>query len=242
MKKTFFVNKLFVYFTAALLLLPLFGYSAEPLTKQQQWEQMAQQVDSWTDGLGKTIDPEIKETVIALNVLGFTTYHSCEGHLNWGNAYPWITFENAPEIEKLQNEERLIYQSINNESARLEKNNPGLSWDKMLDQTEAQKLKTLWEEKHSLNETMNRMQLSHFAPLQLLLEMFYQSHPTSHDHSLVLSVHNVTSLNSLGGDWQPGRSEEEKQAKLLEYRAVMKAFTAFLKDQFFKNDLELSSS
>ncbi len=235
------MNKLYAYLTAALLLLPLFGYSADPLTKHQQWEQIAQQVDSWTDGLGKTIDPEIKETVIALNVLGFTTYQSCEGHLNWGHAYPWITFKNTPEIEKLQNEERLINEASNNESARLEKNNPDLSWDKILDLPETQKLKDLRKQDDDLTETMNRMQLSHFASLQLFLEMFYQSQsrPTSHDHRLVLSIHNVTCLNSLGGNWQPGRSEEDKQAKLLEYRAEMKAFTAFLKDQFFKNDNEM---
>ncbi len=52
----------------------------EVLTKQQLWDKQAEEVDSWTDGLGYPIDQGIKDTVIVLNILGFTTRQSCEGH------------------------------------------------------------------------------------------------------------------------------------------------------------------
>jgi hypothetical protein len=43
-----------------------------------------------TDGLGKTIDRGIEDTVTALRLMGFQTSGSCEGHVDWGCATPWV--------------------------------------------------------------------------------------------------------------------------------------------------------
>src|ERR1700685_3524831 len=55
--------------------------------KLQRWQEMEKEVDSWTDALGLGIDGGIKKTVIVLNLLGFKTQQSCEGHFEWGRPY-----------------------------------------------------------------------------------------------------------------------------------------------------------
>ena len=60
--------------------------------KLAKWNDMADEVAHWTDGLGMPIDPKIKETVIALNIMGFETSQSCEGHADRGLPHPWIHF------------------------------------------------------------------------------------------------------------------------------------------------------
>ncbi|MDQ2902785.1 MAG: hypothetical protein M3Y81_04435 [Chloroflexota bacterium] len=46
-----------------------------------------------TDRLGCSIDEGILEIVVALNLLGFPTCQSCEGHLDDGLPYPWVDLE-----------------------------------------------------------------------------------------------------------------------------------------------------
>ena len=60
---------------------------------RHQYNDMAREVVSWTDGLGKPLDVEIAQTVIFLNLLGVKTVQSCHGHVEEkGVAYPWIMF------------------------------------------------------------------------------------------------------------------------------------------------------
>lgn len=50
-------------------------------------------IDNIVDSLGKEIDPLIKNMVILLNRNGITTMASCEGHLDYGEHFPWVDFE-----------------------------------------------------------------------------------------------------------------------------------------------------
>ncbi|HZO75528.1 MAG TPA: hypothetical protein VFB60_25210 [Ktedonobacteraceae bacterium] len=59
------------------------------------WEEGCQAVEQFTDKLGLGIDSGIFETVVALNLLRIQTVQSCEGHLDHGYAYPWITVVDA---------------------------------------------------------------------------------------------------------------------------------------------------
>ena len=70
-----------------LLLNSCFAHADESkiLTKQQVWNQFFAEVNEWVDGIGYPIDAKIKETLVALNVLGLSTSASCEGHLDHGN-------------------------------------------------------------------------------------------------------------------------------------------------------------
>jgi hypothetical protein len=61
-----------------------------------------------TDGLGKKIDQGIFETVVALNALGIDTTGSCEGHINWGIAAPWVDIDPPGDVETLRDQMRVV--------------------------------------------------------------------------------------------------------------------------------------
>ena len=60
-------------------------------TPERQYEEMCKRVATFTDKLGATVDSGIFEMVVALNLLGLHTLQSCEGHLDHGYPYPWVT-------------------------------------------------------------------------------------------------------------------------------------------------------
>lgn len=57
------------------------------------WEKGYEAVQQFTDKLGCFVDEGIMETVVALNLLGFRTSQSCQGHLDHGKPYSWVDFE-----------------------------------------------------------------------------------------------------------------------------------------------------
>ena len=63
--------------------------------ERASWQEGCATVEHFTDKLGTPIDPGIFETVVVLNLLGFRTFQSCEGHLDHGCAYPWVTVIDA---------------------------------------------------------------------------------------------------------------------------------------------------
>src|SRR5258708_6661208 len=56
-----------------------------------QYQEMCERVAGFQDRLGTPLDPGIFETVVMLNLQGFPTLQSCEGHLDHGCFYPWVT-------------------------------------------------------------------------------------------------------------------------------------------------------
>jgi hypothetical protein len=60
--------------------------------QEKKWQEVAQEVSRFADRLGRDLDPGIRDTVIALNILDVPTRQSCEGHLDHGRPYPWVTF------------------------------------------------------------------------------------------------------------------------------------------------------
>ena len=62
------------------------------------WEQKQADLRRTVDGLGQSMDDGIIDTVVALQLLGYHTVASCEGHADWGVPYPWVDIatENEP--------------------------------------------------------------------------------------------------------------------------------------------------
>lgn len=62
---------------------------------QYEWDSFVERFSHVKDALGKPIDPEIFETVIALNALGMSTVMSCGGHLDEqrGLIMPWVDID-----------------------------------------------------------------------------------------------------------------------------------------------------
>jgi hypothetical protein len=54
------------------------------------WRQTARKVAALVSGVEIPLDAGIKDTVIALNALGYKTIGSCEGHLDHGTGGPWV--------------------------------------------------------------------------------------------------------------------------------------------------------
>jgi hypothetical protein len=65
------------------------------------WKETLHHFSRVTDRLGKKIDAGILETVVVFNMLGITTFASCEGHTDWGLPYPWIDVEANLHVKSL---------------------------------------------------------------------------------------------------------------------------------------------
>ncbi|MDP3882632.1 MAG: hypothetical protein Q8Q48_01090 [Candidatus Staskawiczbacteria bacterium] len=72
--------------------------------KEDYWQAVDQEMDDVGDALGKEIDPGIRKTVVALNVMGLTPDGSCEGHLDWGCPHPWVDIAEPNEPERFKGE------------------------------------------------------------------------------------------------------------------------------------------
>lgn len=59
--------------------------------QRASWQEACEAVSHLTDRLGEVVDESIFETVVTLNVLGLRTVQSCEGHLDHGACYPWVS-------------------------------------------------------------------------------------------------------------------------------------------------------
>lgn len=61
-----------------------------PITPGLRGADIRARIGEFTDKLGREMDPGIIEAVVTLNLAGFTTVQSCEGHLDHGTPYPWV--------------------------------------------------------------------------------------------------------------------------------------------------------
>ena len=72
------------------------------------WQEACAAVEQFTDSLGAEVDPGIFETVVLLNLLGFRTFQSCEGHLDHGTCYPWVTIIDPERHRLLRNRDEAM--------------------------------------------------------------------------------------------------------------------------------------
>ena len=85
--------------------------------KQKQWDEMQATVDGLVDALGYTIEPEVKDLVVCLNLLGCPTNASCQGHTfseDRGLPFPWVSVsaENNSDMKEKIIEYYEIHDSI----------------------------------------------------------------------------------------------------------------------------------
>ncbi|HLG63845.1 MAG TPA: hypothetical protein VKY19_18025 [Ktedonosporobacter sp.] len=192
--------------------------------ERASWEEACQAVEQFTDKLGLGIDPGIFETVVALNLLRIQTVQSCEGHLDHGYAYPWITVVDA-ERKRLLTREWSHICALEDQAKTVgtpEAYNQYLSADIRLRVTIMQ-----WERNDPL-----------FCRLTTLLDAFYaeQKIPPSPSRLLIERLkfpgtYRIVPGFSLALDELP---EHLKASYLTPGQAEMQAFTRFLKRQWQK--------
>jgi hypothetical protein len=179
----------------------------QTITKSQAWQALQKRFKRVVDNIGKHIDSDILDTVIAFNVAGIHTTASCEGHLDHRAAYPWIDIGHA-DADSLEQE---ILQLLS------------------AGKREHKETKQL-QQKHRL------LHLQEEQKLVALLEGFYQHHPFNYDRHLSIwrFPKGEARLQSHGAEYQQFRSAEEKALKLKEYQEEMQAFTDYLQQIHFQ--------
>lgn len=173
------------------------------------WEEAVAFAGHLTDRLGCPIDGGILETVVALNLLGFWTSQSCEGHLDEGLPYPWIDFHlgECP------------------------------AWYEQAQEEVCREGQSAEEEEVAINRLMKRVASYHheihpYTRLLALLDTFYQAKADSLEdwwiivHCIHPGYYRICSACGYVADtW----SEEICVHNLKRAQTEMQAFTVFLK-------------
>ncbi len=194
-------------------------------SKQQQWDQMEMRFQKAVDGLGKPIDPGVKDTVVVLNLLGFATIRSCEGHIDWGRGYPWIDFAIPAAAYSLMEKLDATLKAVHKKESKLKKKYASEEI------SHHPKLAALYTEVRQLRNAIDLCEQKSLNQLQALLGKFYERRKTSYDRMLTLQFREK-SLSSIGGEWLRTLPQETKEKKLKEYQEEMTLFTNFLIDHF----------
>ncbi|MDP3954629.1 MAG: hypothetical protein Q8Q06_04435 [bacterium] len=190
--------------------------------KQKRWDEIATQVETIGDKLGKGIDGDIKETVIAFRVLSFETTASCEGHLGWGVASPWVDIEPVPrgQRDELIKRYRVVNEEIEKEEA--------------LDM-ESEKLGDPYGQLHKLDVERDNLVLPEIKRLAGLLEEFYAGRDTNFGARIIMDVRPwAAHLQCQGAEIQRINEPDVKARSLEKYQAEFKALTEFLKKKYFE--------
>ena len=174
------------------------------IRKKNRWLRIEIKVNSITDRRGLGIDNGIKESIIVLQVLGFVTTASCEGHTDHGPAAPWIDIgEKVPrEILIRRRESKGI---LNDDDA-----------EKIRSVTK-KNLKGQIRLMQFLDEFYEERKVSY--DVRLLIEKF--------------GIYGNSWLKNAGEIFQQIRPKERKEKNLKRYQREIKDFTEFIKKKYF---------
>jgi hypothetical protein len=176
------------------------------------WDEAAVKVDKLADKLGLGVDAGIRDTVIALWVLGFNTRQSCEGHLDSGVAAPWVDIETANPATQLIKEERILL-------------------DRMMEGDPTKSNPADNERLHTIRAERHRQWLPEVTRLLGLLNDFYKGRSVAIEHRLILAPRGATGVRLVaqGEVLVPLADEAAQRAMLAGSQGEMRDFTAFLR-------------
>lgn len=207
--------------------------------KHQLWKSMSAEVDTWADAIGNPIliEPGIKDTVIVLNLLGFKTRGSCEGHIGWRCASPWVDFDVRDEvIQGLFKEEKEILKRIDIVEKKIIEKYPELSFDQVIKKLHTEKNREFLElndQYYKIFQQREKLSREKILKLYNLIELFYKKNFTNYDRMLFLEGFINPRLQSLGAKWEILHTQDIKESKIKEYQDEMKKFTKFLINYFY---------
>ncbi len=181
------------------------------------WEEKEKELGSTVDKLDYPIDPGIKETIIVLNLLGFPTSASCEGHLDRAVAAPWVDII-SNDTDSLKGKADAAF---------------GLADESVALHIEAQ-TDQLYDEANRLREVAFRPLLLLGEKLLKLMEKFYENRKVLFDQRITLEQFGYSlRIYSQGAVVQDALEQMEKAKRLASYQIEMKEFTEFLKGEYF---------
>lgn len=186
------------------------------------WEHVLERVGKLRDGMGKGVDDGIRETVVALNVLGIHTIQSCEGHIDHGIAAPWVDV-GATEHRTKKLEQRVEHMR---QEADEQQKKEGLTTD----------VDRRYEAYHRLREKLAGIHMRVAMKAARYLIEFYQGRSTDWERRIVIDgFEDGGRIISQGGMLQEAFPVSERRRRRAEYQEEMGAFTAFLKQKFFES-------
>lgn len=219
--------------------------SADPekvLTEKQRiLEEKLKELDEIGDAKGQGIDEGVKEIVASVNLNGFNTSQSCEGHVVDGYGAPYVSIKapNAPEAQ--YRDEKKIYEEvaerygISYEDVKLAHNKGAWLEATALSRKNGETPEFIvWRKKNE--ELQERM--------KALVKEFYKNRKAGPKERLrVEKTKESASFRVYNGgkDFMPTDRMNEQQKngldeRLTKYREEMQAFGKFLKDKFLEND------
>lgn len=214
--------------------------SAEHQEKTKAWLGQLEKVERLRDTLGFPIDPNIRETVVALNLSGMATSASCQGHIDRGRGAPWVTVE-APgrPQERYTGENEIFEMTAQKYAVPADDVRTGRNHEAWMEATniavkngETHEYR-LWREKNEPSQEQ----------LGALLEEFYQGRTVEAATHLELTPdpEGTCKLHNGGEDFKRNSrtlTDDERhhlEDRLVGYRKEMEAFTEFLKGKYFSS-------
>lgn len=188
----------------------------EQAEKLKVWQEKREGVEEIVDKIGEPIDEGVKESVTAMNVNGFETSASCEGHLDHGESFPWVDVGESPSEEFLEKTEKVSGEDFN----RLLEENP--------------QVEELIERNHAGRER-----------LRWMLDEFYdQSREEESEGERLLTVSTANKFG--GFRVLPREalipkesvSPQEQNERLQTWQEEMQRFTEFLRERYFDPETE----
>lgn len=181
--------------------------------KNTAWDRAEAKVNKLTDKLGKGIDEDVREPVIALNALGINTDASCEGHANRATGAPYIDIE-ARETKAI---------------LKLKKRYAQMSTRRSPSDSFYVRLRKLSDRIERYNQKEAQKALS-------LLGDFYRKRNVPYDRRIIVRSWSWSNgrLESQGACILPMLSRPERLRKLRLYQEEMKRLAKFLKKRIFK--------
>jgi hypothetical protein len=216
------------------------GYEQE-LNRQEKttaWLHRLEEIEHIRDALGFPVDQNIRETIVALNLSGFPTSASCEGHIDRAKGAPWIKVE-APDRphERFIGEDGIVemiaakYQ-VSPQDVRTSRSHA--AWKEASKLASSNGETPEYERWRNENEALREI-------LTSLVEEFYRGRSVDEATHLEIArdpegttrIHNggedfIKSSRDLTGDERRSLAD-----RLPKYQAEMKAFTEFLKKRYF---------
>ncbi|MEI6296572.1 MAG: hypothetical protein WCO84_02900 [bacterium] len=213
--------------------------------KEEAFNKTIKRLDDVVDGIGNSMDQEIKETVTYLLLLGFNTTGSCAGHTTGRSfAFPYINIAPLDNQQLVYNEAR---KKITNEICskyNLTKIQLVEEVNTLADEEFIDKLVELDETLGKTTEYKNWFKefMAMGSKIDELLLEFYNSKNTTDNLDI---IKQGSGFNEHGSVWRvesrfSNKKRRERETKPITIEEVQEAqeemqkFTQFLKEKYFK--------
>lgn len=195
--------------------------------KTKQWENIRKQVDTITDKLGMPIDSEIRELIVGLNILTFTTTMSCFGHIRANKERGLRKMVIAPYVTILAKSNKTIDTKLNIAQEK---------YKKAFISKDEKEINLAYINYDKFMYTTSFPYYESLTKLSDLLTTFYKNRPTPYRAILTLSGSPIEiKIRNAGYINQYFSNMTLKRKQLKEYQKEFIDFGKFLKKEYFSD-------